>query len=186
MKFRGITLITFGYFDETFIRLVSKTVQSETGMNLSLMSGHLDLSEFFDSARRQYNADKLLKAVDLRYGRDTSKTVGLFKVDLFIPILTYVFGQAYLRGRTGIVSVYRLNNEIYGINPDNALIPQRFSKEIIHELGHGFGLVHCHMPDCIMRSSTYLEDIDQKSQSFCESCREAVRSYLQGDQQQPA
>ena len=27
------------------------------------------------------------------------------------------------------------------------------------------GLIHCHVPTCVMRSSTYVEDIDQKSVS---------------------
>lgn len=187
MRIRDITLVTFGYFDETFIRHVSRTVHSETGLHVSLMSGHIDLSEFYDSGRRQYNADKLLKEVDLRYSTDSGKTAGLFNTDLFIPILTYVFGQAYLKGRTSIVSVYRLNNESYGMKPDNALVGVRFAKEVIHELGHSFGLVHCHNPGCVMRASTYLEDIDQKSQSFCESCRESVRLFFQQeDPQQPA
>ncbi|HLP72391.1 MAG TPA: archaemetzincin family Zn-dependent metalloprotease [Bacteroidales bacterium] len=185
MSISGITLVTFGYFDETFIKQVSRTVQLELGMNVSLVNGHLDLSEFFDSARRQYNADKLLKEVDLRYGTDSSRTAGLFNADLYIPILTYVFGLAWLRGRTGIVSAYRLNNEIYGISPDIGLVPARFSKEIIHELGHTLGLVHCTDPSCVMRSSTYLEDLDQKSMAFCESCREAVRLFLQEGLKQP-
>jgi archaemetzincin len=34
-----------------------------------------------------------------------------------------------------------------------------------------FGLLHCHVPDCVMRSSTYVEDLDQKSHKFCNKCR---------------
>ena len=34
----------------------------------------------------------------LEYASDSSKTMGLFNIDLFIPILTYIFGQAILNG----------------------------------------------------------------------------------------
>ena len=99
------------------------------------------------------------------------KTIALFKVDLFIPILTYIFGQAILNGNTGIVSLYRLRNEHYGLEKNEKVQLDRFKKVIIHELGHSFGLTHCHIPTCIMRSSTYVEDIDQKEQHFCHACK---------------
>jgi len=97
--------------------------------------------------------------------------MGLLRVDLYIPILTYIFGQAALKGNSGIASLYRLKNERYGLQPDNALLIERFSKVIIHELGHSFGLIHCAYPVCIMRSSTYVEDLDQKENHFCHKCQ---------------
>ena len=103
----------------------------------------------------------------------------MFNVDLFIPILTYIFGQAFLNGRTGIASAYRLSNERYGIKTDDKLILERFIKEVIHELGHTFGLIHCHIPACVMRSSTYVEDIDQKSMHLCLNCRHEYNKLLQ-------
>jgi len=54
------------------------------------------------------------------------------------------------------------------------LLLERFIKVIIHELGHTFGLKHCHAPRCIMISSTYVEDLDQKDQSFCPECTALV------------
>jgi archaemetzincin len=101
--------------------------------------------------------------------------IGLFSVDLFIPILTFIFGQAYLNGRTGIVSVYRLSNERYGMSANEEILKERLMKEIIHELGHMFGLVHCSNPLCVMRSSTYVEDIDQKNHRLCDKCEELLR-----------
>jgi archaemetzincin len=109
---------------------------------------------------------------------DGNKTLGLFSVDLFIPILTYIFGQAFLNGRSGIASFYRLSNERYGINTDNKLIHDRFQKEVVHELGHTFGLVHCYNSTCVMRASTYVEDIDQKTVNLCPRCRKEISSIL--------
>jgi len=85
--------------------------------------------------------------------------------------LTFIFGQAFLGGRTGIASLYRLSSERYGMIRENELLLNRFIKEVIHELGHTFGLIHCHYPTCVMRSSTYVEDIDQKEYHLCHNCR---------------
>lgn len=173
-----ITLISFGYFDADFLRHVAEAVKKEFIVNVNIKEGHLDLSEFYDPTRRQYNGVKLIHEVESTYSSDLSKTVGLFNVDLFIPILTYIFGQAFLNGRTGIASSYRLSNERYGIQTDDTLILERFIKEVIHELGHTYGLIHCHVPTCVMRSSTYVEDIDQKGLRLCLNCRNEYNKWL--------
>ncbi len=180
MDLQNITLISFGYFEESFLRKTIEAVNKEFLFPVNIKEGHIDLSEFYDPVRRQYNGNKLLKEVDSLYASDTYKTIGLFNVDLFIPILTYIFGQAFLNGRTGIVSHYRFSNERYGMTSDDKFIIDRFKKEIIHELGHTFGLIHCHISTCVMRSSTYVEDIDQKSEHLCLSCRNGISSVLPG------
>ncbi len=174
MNLENVTLISFGYFEKGLLDKVVKDVEHEFLLPVKTREGHLDLSHFFDPSRRQYDGYRLLKEIDLYFSNDTDKTLGLFNVDLFIPILTYIFGQAYLNGRAGIASIYRLRNERYGIFKDEKLLVNRFRKEVIHELGHTFGLIHCYNPTCVMRSSTYVEDIDQKDQHLCLKCREQL------------
>jgi archaemetzincin len=171
MNLQNITLISFGYLEKDFLEKTAEAVNREFLKPVNIREGHIDLSEFYDPARRQYNGNTLLKQVDSISNPDSLKTLGLFSVDLFIPILTFIFGQAFLGGRTGIASLYRLSNERYGMAPDNLLLLDRFQKEVIHELGHTFGLIHCHQPTCVMRSGTYVEDIDQKEQHLCAKCR---------------
>lgn len=178
MNLQNITLVSFGYFEELFLKNIAEAVRQEFLFSVYLKEGHLDLSEFYDPGRRQYNGTKLLKEVDSSFSFDSGKTLGLFNVDLYIPILTYIFGQAYLNGRTGIASLYRLSNERYGMNTDDKCILDRLKKEVIHELGHTFGLIHCHIPTCVMRSSTYVEDIDQKGIGLCLKCKEEFNSKL--------
>ena len=175
MNLQNITLISFGYFDCEFLQKVADNIKQEFFTEVKIKEGHLDLSDFYDSSRRQYDANKLLHQVENQYASDESKTVGLFNVDLFIPIFTYIFGQAFLNGRSGIASLFRLSNERYGIEADKSLLLERFSKEIIHELGHTFGLVHCIIPDCVMRSGTYVEDIDQKNIHICQKCKNEMK-----------
>ncbi|MFZ4740412.1 MAG: archaemetzincin family Zn-dependent metalloprotease [Bacteroidales bacterium] len=176
MNLQKITLISFGYFNNDFLRNIAEKIHNEFFINIQIKEGHLDLSDFYDPSRRQYDANKLLHYLEKHLSTDDSKTIGLFNVDLFIPIFTYIFGQAFLNGRTGIASVYRLSNERYGIEADAELMLERFAKEIIHEIGHAFGLKHCHVSDCVMRSGTYVEDIDQKNSGFCLACKDLLSS----------
>ncbi len=171
MDLQHISLISFGYFDSNLLRNMAEAVKKEFLLDVNIKEGHLDLSEFYDPTRRQYNGVKLVHEVETSFSSDSSKTIGLFNVDLFIPILTYIFGQAFLNGRTGIASSFRLSNERYGMQMDDRIFLERYLKEVIHELGHTFGLIHCHIPTCVMRSSTYVEDIDQKDSHLCPGCR---------------
>ena len=163
MKPENITLISFGYFEKRFLGEIMYDVEREFRIPVVIEEGHLDLSEYFDPARRQYNGNLLLRDIDTQFASDRVKTLALFNVDLYIPILTFIFGQAY-----------RLYNERYGLKPDERVFVDRLCKEVIHELGHAFGLIHCPTPTCVMRSSTYVEDIDQKSWSFCAKCKKEL------------
>jgi archaemetzincin len=171
---QNITLVSFGYFEKDYLEKVASAVKQEFPFPVNVKEGRIDLSEFYDPGRRQYNGIKLLKAVDSLFLSESIKILGLFNVDLFIPILTYIFGQAYLKGRSGIVSTYRLKNELYGMRQDENLLYDRLRKVCIHELGHAFGLIHCHSPACVMKSSTYVEDIDIKSHKLCIKCRNEI------------
>ncbi|MFC2115888.1 archaemetzincin family Zn-dependent metalloprotease [Bacteroidota bacterium] len=174
MSEQGILLIFHGNFEQNFLDRIAGEIAQEFHFPVFIEGSHIDLSEFYDPMRRQYDGNKILKELDSSSRRENVKNVGLFRVDLSIPILTYIFGQAVLNGKTGIASLYRLRNEHYGMKKDEDLLLERFKKVVIHELGHMFGLIHCHIPTCVMRSSTYVEDIDQKSHKLCLKCRTEI------------
>jgi archaemetzincin len=176
---QAITLISYGHFDKVFLDDIAEGISQEYNFPVTIKEQHIDLSIFYDPSRRQYDANKLLKEIDSQILPDSLKTLGLFRVDLFIPILTFIFGQAFLNGRTGIASLFRLRNELYGMVENEELQIMRFKKVIIHELGHTFGLKHCHTPDCVMISSTYVEDIDLKSARLCIKCKSEIRIPLE-------
>ena len=171
MSEQTILIINHGNFEKDFLDAISASISREYHQAVTIQESHLDLSEFYDPMRRQYNGNKLMVELDSWSSLNHIKNIGLFRVDLFNPILTYIFGQAALNGNIGVASLYRLRNEQYGMKKDDALLLERFQKVIIHELGHMFGLVHCHVPPCVMRSSTYVEDIDQKKIQLCSKCR---------------
>lgn len=176
MNSQNILLISHGHFERTCLQTIATDISSEFKYPILIEESHADLNEYFDPDRRQYDGNKLIKFLNTIPKPDTVKTIGLFRVDLFIPILTYIFGQAIFKGNTGIASNYRLKNEQYGLPRNDVLLLERFRKVIIHELGHTFGLMHCHDPGCVMRSSTYVEDIDQKNHNLCSKCREMLES----------
>ncbi len=171
MESQRIILVSCGLFEKKLTGRVATDVSREFHYSVELKECSLDISDFYNPSRRQYDANKLLKMISQNAPDDAMKVIGMVRVDLYIPILTYIFGQAALNGYTGVASLYRLRNEHYGLEPDYELLIDRFSKVIIHELGHTFGLIHCSNPVCVMRSSTYVEDLDQKNKQFCYRCR---------------
>ncbi len=174
MNKQRILIISFGQFEKDFLDKIASSVKDRFGFDVDVANSYNDLSKFYDPARRQYDGNQLLKYINSEYSSDNIKAIGLFRVDLFIPILTYIIGQAVYNGNAGVVSLFRLKNELYGMKKDDALLFERFTKEIIHELGHIFGLTHCISTSCVMRSSTYIEDVDQKNSVFCFKCYEKL------------
>jgi len=130
----------------------------------------LNLSFAYDSSRNQYNSSAILRRLLDVLPPGSSKIICLTDVDLFIPILTFVFGEAQLSGTSAVVSTRRLHNEFYGLPSSDHLLRDRITKELTHELGHTYGLIHCRDYRCVMHSSTYVEDIDLKSSEFCPTC----------------
>ena len=124
--------------------------------------------------RAQYNSSQLLALLLDSADKPEDRILGVAGVDLFIPILTFVFGEAQVYGPTAVVSIHRLRSEVYGLPPDPERSYRRLLIESVHELGHTWGLLHCLRPDCAMHSSTYVEEIDLKTPTLCRTCRRAV------------
>jgi archaemetzincin len=134
----------------------------------------------FDAPRGQYNSRMLLAQLVRDLRPHAARVLGITSVDLFIPVLTFVFGEAQLDGAAAIVSTHRLAPEQYGLPPSPQLLRQRLVKEAVHELGHTYGLVHCHEARCVMASSTYVEEIDLKGARLCARCAARVRARRNG------
>lgn len=95
-------------------------------------------------------------------------------IDLYIPILTFVFGEAQIGGPCGVVSAHRLRQEFYGLPPNLEILGERLRKEAVHEIGHTLELTHCDDYQCAMASSHAVEWIDLKQSGFCGSCQARI------------
>jgi archaemetzincin len=104
---------------------------------------------------------------------DAGKLLAVTERDLFVPVLTFVFGQAQLGGRAAVVSLARLRQEFYGLEPNRECFLERAAKEALHETGHLFGLVHCADRSCAMSLATNVRQIDTKQAAFCAPCGRA-------------
>ncbi|MFH1268568.1 MAG: archaemetzincin family Zn-dependent metalloprotease [Planctomycetota bacterium] len=142
------------------------------GLKIELHPPSFDPELAFDLSRGQYNSRTLLAQLLRNSPKGATRILGVAGVDLFVPVLTYVFGEAQLDGRAAVVSTCRLDCQLYGLPPNRNLLDERLRKEAIHELGHTCGLLHCHQHPCVMMSSTYVEGIDLKSDRFCPRCHE--------------
>lgn len=128
----------------------------------------------WDPKRQQHNSPVVLQRVLECADRRTDKLLAVTGRDLFIPMLSFVYGQAQLGGRAGVVSVARLRQQFYGLPPNDILLLARARKEAIHETGHLYGLVHCADSRCAMSLSTSVRQIDMKDDALCAACREQV------------
>lgn len=127
-------------------------------------------SSAYDVSRGQYHSVEIMKAVAHRAPNGLGRVLGLTEVDLAIPTLTFVFGQAQVEGRVAVLSLARLRQEFYGLPADEVLLRERVVKEVLHELGHTFGLTHCRNSKCAMSLATHIALVDGKEESYCARC----------------
>jgi archaemetzincin len=166
----GITLLPIGNLPQEHLSSLGRKVQEVFRTTVALHPLHFDPARAFDAYRNQYNSTVLLSLLLNTTNEQEGRILGVTACDLFVPVLTFVFGEAQLSGRVAVVSSFRLRPEYYGLPKNEELLIARLTKEAVHELGHTFGLIHCRDDRCVMHSSTYAEDIDLKSDSPCSTC----------------
>lgn len=128
--------------------------------------------EALDKKRNQYNSSLILDRINVFAAGllEFDRVLGLVDVDVFAVGLNYVFGEAYLSGRAGLVSLWRLRPEFYGERADLGVFGLRVLKEVVHELGHTLGLRHCLRELCVMHFSNSIFDTDRKQSLLCSQC----------------
>jgi archaemetzincin len=174
---KSIHILNASRLDERELGGVAAAVEEAFAARVLVKGARLDLDRAFDTPRGQYRSGILLAQLLAPGGASDEKQIAVVDVDLFIPVLTFVFGEAQFDGRAAIVSTHRLSNEFYGMPADHPRLLDRLEKEIIHEIGHTAGLVHCRQFECVMRSSTYVEEIDIKTGLLCPGCRNNLVEY---------
>jgi archaemetzincin len=179
-----IELQPLGDAEPDVLESICPALHEAFGVSVRVRSTPFSIDPFYNEQRGQYNSTAILQQLgnllSVQSGDSGSHPnnevciVGVTRRDLFIPILTYVFGEAALGGNVAAVSYHRFRNELYGLSPNKHLMIERLRKVAVHELGHTLGLVHCAFQGCVMRAASYVEELDLKGHEFCPSCSHAL------------
>ena len=175
---KKVGIVTYGSLPPEIVDEAQSCIEDELRMRCSVAQALLDMAFAFDAARRQFNSILLLKDVVGRRPPGAFRVLGIGGGDLFLPMLSFVFGQAQVDGRAAVVSVARLRQEFYGLPSNRDLLLARFRKEVLHELGHTLSLLHCTDSKCVMSLATSIWHVDAKADRFCASCRHVIDEKL--------
>lgn len=165
-----IAVVSFGVVDSMVTRTVAAHILGYLHIDTEMIPS-LEFPQYaFNPQRLQFDAGIILKSFESLPFYGYSKVVGILEADLFVPILTYVFGEARQGGKCAVVSLPRLRK-----NPDNTDAPkplfwERTAKVAMHELGHLFNLVHCESKKCLMHFSGGVRDLDSTPPYLCRYC----------------
>lgn len=145
-------------------------------------AGEIPMEPFsvaFNPLRGQYLGRVFLPTLSaLREKLNAIAVLGITELDLYEEGLNFIFGLANPSLKSAIVSIHRLRNEFYGLEPDEDQLLERAIKEAMHELGHVFGLRHCPDPECVMHFSNSLYDTDVKGPLYCPACERKLEMNL--------
>lgn len=174
---RSILIAPIGAFDADILTAVEEMVLQVFGMPCRIESLIEDIRFAWNAEREQFHSTAILEKLSENAPSDVFKVIALTHDDLFIPILTHVYGEAQLGGRSCIVSTCRLAD---GISPSvqRADYLERISKESAHELGHTFDLRHCKDHLCLMHYCRSAGDVDGKTSRFCRYCQVMLNDHL--------
>jgi archaemetzincin len=132
---------------------------------------------WIDPVRKQYHSTPILETLAMLAPPTAVKVLAVTKVDLFIPILTHVYGEAQLGGKTCVLSTRRLGEGLsHGSGAETFRC--RIEKEAIHELGHTFNLRHCPDLTCVMHYCRDVREVDRKLNRFCRYCTTLLQDEL--------
>jgi archaemetzincin len=167
---RILTLVAVGGVARAHLASLAEGLAARLRVACSIHPDGLDVNFAFNPLRGQYDSTEILKRLLPQAPSENWRVLGVTEADLYVPILTFVFGEAQLGGHAALVSLHRLRQEFYGMPADPQLLAARLLKESLHELGHTLGLRHCPDYRCVMSASHAVERIDLKLAEFCQAC----------------
>ncbi|RPI17735.1 MAG: archemetzincin [Ignavibacteriae bacterium] len=149
---------------------IMETLQHTFKTYVNKISLSIDTDSLYSYERKQYFSTGFIEQSAAQTTHFNGKIIMITELDIYVPVLTFLFGEAQLKGKHSIISVCRLHEEFYSGVTNNELLYERAIKEVYHELGHNFGLIHCNDWDCVMHSSNSIEEVDLKGNTYCRNC----------------
>ncbi len=156
--------------DTEVVEAIRAHVEHELGCEARVLPAVPTPAFAYDRKREQYSSSAILEWWGGHRPSPRARVLAVTGVDIFIPMLTFLFGQAQVDGSLAVISLARLDPSAYGAAPDRELLVARARKEALHELGHTLGLTHCARPSCVMSLATTIHQVDVKGTGYCPEC----------------
>jgi archaemetzincin len=180
-----IALQPFAGFETELLDSIAVAIQEAYTVTVCVLPEiPLPQEAFVNIKSPRYRADSLLKYLKKIKPDSIDYIIGLTRADISTtkrdgnkqikqPESKYadwgVMGLGYMPGRSCVVSTYRLKNR------NRKLFVERLQKVSVHELGHNFGLPHCHTPTCVMQDAAEsIKTIDNVGFAPCDLCRQKL------------
>jgi archaemetzincin len=171
VKHPFLGLVALGPIDPDILRSLRTTLAKFLRLPVRMLRPKALPLQTYHVTRQQYHATQLLEFLKDDVETKAFRILGITAEDLYIPIFTFVFGEAQLDGKAAVISMFRPRGDADGSTPPKSLFLRRLLKLSLHELGHTFGLGHCRQEGCLMGFSSNLEKLDQKKIALCDYCQ---------------
>lgn len=123
----------------------------------------------WDAKRRQYDARRVLPALQRALPDDALGMVAVTEVDLYIPSVNYVFGLGSFERKVSVMSLYRFGSD-FRTQAEPGTVLRRSLTVASHEFGHVLSMRHCTEFRCLMNGTNSLADADRHPQHLCPVC----------------
>jgi archaemetzincin len=169
-----IILAPLGEIEFALVNRLASSLASVWGLAVEILHPMEIPQEAHNPQRGQYYSTVALNKLQLLKADDKERILGLIDEDLYMPAISYLFGDADPLSNVAILSISRLKNEFSGIPENEGLLFDRILKESVYQLGRTLNLENCPNPKCVMYASQKVLDIDIKLPKFCDNCQRRV------------
>jgi archaemetzincin len=173
-----LCLATAGVVGADVLDAVEDAISERLSLAVSRRPLLVDPIGAWDPVRGQYSSVAIMRRALAAVPPGAARLLLVTEVDIFVPVLSFVFGHAQLDGPVAIMATARLRQAFYGMEADAGLEIMRARIEALHEVGHTFGLTHCLDRACAMSLATTVEHVDRKVDGYCPGCSALVREAL--------
>lgn len=170
-----IVIAPLGDVDYFQINKLSTALAGRFGHTVDLLQGVKLPHEAYNLIKGQHFSTVILQKLEMLRSNEKERILGIMEDDIYNARQHVLVADMDTIGGTGLLSMYHLKHNFYGLPDDEKLIYQRLVKESTRVLGRLFGVPKCRNPRCVMYYSDEMYDVDQKGEKMCDNCR---RNYL--------
>jgi len=156
-----------GEIDPALLKIMAGSFLGELNITSRILPTLNQPDYAFDRNRIQYDAGMIISDLESTEFKGCHKVIALIGEDLFIPVFSFVLGEARMGGSCALISICRLRKK-----------PGRSVKVALHEFGHLMNLHHCQDETCVMKFSKNAQQLDSISRFFCTYCMEQINYQI--------